>query len=103
MEREILITNFKLNTGQLFMCLHVCGVTCSNALISSFGSFELFVVLLSPNVLMDPGNSFLKTRFWKTHLKQQTEHLFLFCFNINVKLKSLLSGKLVLRFVVVCN
>ena len=39
------------------MCPHVCEDTCSNVLISSFGNFELFVVPLSPNVLMDPGNS----------------------------------------------
>ena len=65
------------------MCFHVCEDTCSNVLITSFGNFKLFVVL--------------------THSKQQTEHLFLFCLDINVKLKSFLSGKLVLRFVLVCN
>ena len=57
MEREILINNFMVNTGQLCMCLHVCEDACSNVLISSFGGFKLFVVLLSPNVLTDPGNS----------------------------------------------
>ena len=57
MEREILINNFMVNTGQLYMCLHVCEDTCSNVLISSFGGFKLFVVLLSPNTLLDPGNS----------------------------------------------
>ena len=73
------------------MCLHVCEGTCGKVLISSFGNFKLFVVLLSPCVLMDPGHSLFKTRFWKTHSKQQTD----FCFDINVKLKSFLSGKLV--------
>ena len=73
------------------LCLHVCEDTCDKVLISSFGNFELFVVLLSPCILMDPGHSLFKTRFWKTHSKQQTD----FCFDINVKLKSFLSGKLV--------
>ena len=73
------------------MCLHVCEDTCDKVLISSFGDFELFVLPLSPCVLMDPGHSLFKTKFWKTHSKQQTE----FCFDINVRLKSFLSGKLV--------
>ena len=42
------------------MCFHVCEDTCSNVLITSFGNFKLFVVLLSPNVVMDPGNSLFK-------------------------------------------
>ena len=73
------------------MCLHACEDTCGKVLISSFGNFEIFVVLLSPCVHMDPGHSLFKIRFWKTHSKQQTD----FCFDINVKLKSFLSGKLV--------
>ena len=60
MEREILINNFKVNTGQLCMCFHVCEDTCSNVLITSFGNFKLFVVLLSQNVVMNPGNSLFK-------------------------------------------
>ena len=60
MERGILINNFKLNTEQRCMCLHVCEDTYSNVLINSFRNFELFLVLLSPNVLMDPGNSLFK-------------------------------------------
>ena len=64
MEREILINNFMVNTGQLCMCLHVCEDACSNVLIISFGGFKLYVLLLSPNVLTDPGNSlFLKQDF----------------------------------------
>ena len=73
------------------MCLHACEDTCGKVLISSFGNFELFVVLLSPCVLMDPRHSLFKIRFRKTHSKQQTD----FYFDINVKLKSIRSGKLV--------
>ena len=42
------------------MSVHVCEDTCSNVLISSFGNFELFVVSVSPNVLMDRGNPLFK-------------------------------------------
>ena len=60
MERGILINTLKLNIEQFFMSVHVCEDTCSNVLISSFGNFELFVVSVSPNVLMDRGNPLFK-------------------------------------------
>ena len=42
MEGEILINNFKLNTEQRCMCLHVCEDTFSNVLINSFRNLNYF-------------------------------------------------------------
>ena len=85
MEREILINNFMVNTGQLCMCLHVCEDACSNVLIISLVASNYlwyYCPQMYSQILAIP---FFKTRFWKPHLKQQTEHLFLFFFSINVK------------------
>ena len=57
--------------------------------------------LLCPNVLMNPSNPLFKSWILENSL-QATEHLFLFRFNINFKLKLFLSVELVIWFVLVC-
>ena len=76
MEREILINNFKLNTEQRCMCLHVCEDTFSNVLINSFRNLNYFWYYCLQMYSWILAIPFLKTRFWKTQFKQQTEPFF---------------------------
>ena len=67
MEIEIL-KKCKLNyrTVVHVLKLHVWEDTSSIVLLNRFGNFATIVVLLSPNVLMDPGNTLFKNQIFET-------------------------------------